>query len=102
MFSIYEVTCSQYLLSALPNKVTSYIENIIAYREALIEESRTDTGEKFANTLDLQASYEKAGWVRPLWLASTDVTEFKDMAYATTGKNLTYWNTHLGGGALYA
>ena len=83
-------------------QVTSYIENIIAYREALIEESRTDTGEKFANTLDLQASYEEAGWVRPLWLAYTDVADFKEYAYATTGKNLTYWNTHLGGGALYA
>ena len=83
-------------------QVTSYINNIIAYRDALIEENRTDTGEKFANTLDLQASYEEAGWVRPLWLASTDVATFEASAYAPTGKNLTYWNTHLGGGALYA
>ena len=80
-------------------QVTSYIENIISYRDALIEESRMDTGEKFANTLDLQASYEAAGWVRPMWLAATDEATFN--AGNTGTYNLTYWNTHLGGGALY-
>ena len=81
-------------------QVTSYIENIIAYRDALIEESRMDTGEKFANTLVLQDSYETAGWVRPMWLAAADEATFK--AGNTGPHNLKYWNTHLGGGALYA
>ena len=88
------------------DQVTSYIENIIAYRDALIEESRKDTGEKFANTLDLQASYETAGWVRPMWLAAADLATFEASA-GTKGadgqyENVKYWNTHLGGGALYA
>ena len=82
-------------------QVTSYINNIIAYREALIEESRIDTGEKFANTLDLQANYEKACWVRPMWLAAADEATFKDGNDGST-YDLKYWNTHLGGGALYA
>ena len=80
-------------------QVTSYIENIIAYRDALIEESRMDTGEKFANTLNLQATYEKAGWVRPMWLAAADEATFT--AGNTGTYDLKYWNTHLGGGALY-
>ena len=86
-------------------QVTSYINNITAYRDALIEENRQETGEKFANTLDLQATYHTVNangvsWVRPLWLAATDVTEFNT---GNTGTyDLTYWNTHLGGGALYA
>ena len=78
----------------------SYINDIIAYREALIEENRIDTGEKFANTLDLQKDYETAGWVRPMWLAAADEATFN--AGNTGTYDLKYWNTHLGGGALYA
>ena len=51
--------------------------------------------------------YYENGWVRPLWLATTDAAEFalycdKEAAgYAGNGQDLTYWNTHLGGGQLY-
>jgi len=85
-------------------QVTNYINAIEYYRGISINDSIIDTGEAFAKTLELQDSYFAAGWVRPAWLATTDVTLFETCKVSgenNDGKNLEYWNKHLGGGALY-
>lgn len=79
-------------------QVSDYITAIEDYRESLIETTREDTGEDFVETLELQDSYFDAGWVRPEWLATTDLAVWQ----ANDGDNqVKYWNTHLGGGKLY-
>ena len=89
------------------NQVTYHIDSIKAYREQLIDAAIENTGEAFAETLALQDMYVAAGWVRPLWLAETDAAEFAKYSYSTNteyigdGKDVNYWNTHLGGGKLY-
>ena len=107
------------------NQVTTYIDSVKDYRDYLIKESVTNTGEAFAKTLRLQASYED--WVRPLWLAyfegytlteadstyvaGTELTAdqakelfekyYKEKFNNTEYTNLDHYNQHLGGGALY-
>ena len=89
------------------DQVTYHIDSIKAYREQLIKEAIEDTGEAFAETLALQDMYYENGWDRPLWLATTDAAYFalycdkEATGYAGNGQDLTYWNTHLGGGQLY-
>ena len=87
------------------NQVTNYINAITTYRMSLIQETIEDTGEAFAKTLELQDSYIAHNWVRPEWLASTDLTEFNNGNTRTDTtdyeNNVDYWNKNLGGGALY-
>ena len=86
-------------------QVTNYINAITTYRNALIQETIEDTGEAFAETLELQDSYIDANWVRPEWLAYTDETLFNDANNSNVPtdyeSNVDYWNKNLGGGALY-
>lgn len=86
-------------------QVTNYINAITTYRYALIQETIEDTGEAFAETLELQDSYIDANWVRPEWLAYTDETLFNDANNNSVPtdyeSNVDYWNKNLGGGALY-
>ena len=87
------------------NQVTNYINAITTYRMSLIQETIEDTGEAFAKTLELQDSYIAHNWVRPEWLASTDLAEFNNGNTRTDTtdyeNNVDYWNKNLGGGALY-
>ena len=98
-----------YETSKYYTSVTNYITAVEEYRDFLIKDSKSETGDNFAKTLRLEKSYEE--WIRPEWLAYYDGYTFIKDSYTVdelTGTNGKFtkgehykYEKDLGTGGLY-